>query len=89
MAFEIVLFPQEIRDLQRELLHPAHTDFNRKFSQEIRPFDEILTDLCTHFGIVVEGIYSPADQLELCKRVTAKLQAARYGEAAEIVTRRH
>lgn len=89
MSFEIVLFPKEILDLQRELLHPAHTAFNREFNQTIRPFDEILSDLCTHFGIVVDGIYSPQDQLELCKRVTQKLQAARYGEAAEIVTRRH
>lgn len=89
MSFQIILFPPEVIALQRELLHPAHTKFNREFSQLCRPFDEILTDLCTHFGIAVEGIYSPQDQMELCKMVTKKLEAARYGEAAAIITRRH
>lgn len=85
----ITYHPEELIELQRELLHPFHMEFNRTFSQRPRAFDEILTDLCTHFNIVVDGTYSPEDQLRLAKKITGLLQAQRLNGVAHIKSTRH
>lgn len=81
---DMVLFEEEILDLQRELMHPAHAYFNSQFPQAGRSFGEVLQDFCTHFGIVVDGMYSRQDQLALCVKVTKKLEEMRLNALANI-----
>lgn len=82
---EVSYHPKELIDLQEELMHPAHTEFNRNFSQRPRPFDEVLSDICTALGIIVDGTYTPADQLALAKKCTDKLAKMRYDAQKQIV----
>lgn len=85
MAQHVITYhPKELLELQAELMHPFHTKFNQEFSQRPRPFDEVLSDLCTYFNIVVDGTYSPEDQLALAAKVTGKLAAQRM-TAVEVV----
>lgn len=86
---QITLFPKALLDLQRELMHPAHTEFNRKFSQRPRPFDEIIQDMCTHFEIIVDGMYDKDAQNRLAEIITKKLEDQRLNAIANVNLTRH
>lgn len=81
----ITYHPKALLDLQAELMNPYHTEFNRQFSQVPRSFDDVLTDLCTHFGIALDGMYSPEDQLALAEKITNKLRDERMRGTALVL----
>lgn len=73
---EVIYFDRRIIALQQELCHPAHAELTRKYSGN-RNFDETIRDLATETNIIMDGMYSYEDLINLCPIITERLQQKR------------
>lgn len=79
MSFEF--FDPKIIELQRELARPEHKETVAKLMRvsDLRDFSDCIKHLATEVDIVLDGMYTPQDIIDLCPRIIDRLIKRRGG----------
>lgn len=74
-------FCNEIIDLQRELARPEHKETREKLMKisDVRDFSDCIKHLATEVDIVLDGMYTPEDTINLASKITDRLIKRRGG----------
>jgi hypothetical protein len=71
-------FPQQILDLQAEIQkHPPLVEIISQHKQY--NFEVLLGHVAAYVEVMLDGVYTPSELLELAEKLTGKLQDKRAG----------